>query len=188
MRKIESFSSPCPAPASQSLPITPTSPAATITKKRKKRVAEATKIHPNRHSTKPLSTNRRSAHPSCRSRRHRSQQRRQHYKGLHCNNLLSPCSQRIRKQRHKPMSPSLQLVLPTNKTKASPSYEDLHYSVPAFILYCGASELKQRRAFVWLRKRKRKYGHNFLVFPLRIREKLVGGNDVILIYKDYIFI
>jgi hypothetical protein len=100
--------------------------------------------------------NRISAHPSCRSRRHRSQQRRQHCRGPHCNNLLSSCSQRIRKQCHKPMSPSLQPVLPTNKTKASPSDEDLHYSVPGFILYCGASELKQRRAFVWLRKRKKK--------------------------------
>jgi hypothetical protein len=42
MRKIESFSPPCPAPASQSLLITPTPSAATITKKRKKRVAKAT--------------------------------------------------------------------------------------------------------------------------------------------------
>jgi hypothetical protein len=54
------------------------------------------------------------------------------------------------------MSPSLQPVLPTNKTKASPLDEDLYYSVPGFILYCGASELKQQGAFVWLRKRKKK--------------------------------
>jgi hypothetical protein len=120
MRKIESFSPPCPAPASQSLPIMPTPPAANITKKRKKKVVEATKIHPSRRSTKPLSTKRRSTHPSGRSRCHRSQQPRQHCRGPHCNNLLNPCSQRIRKQCHKPMSPSLQPVLPTNKQKHHP--------------------------------------------------------------------
>jgi hypothetical protein len=37
MRKLESFSLSCPSPASQSLPITPTPPAATITKKKRGR-------------------------------------------------------------------------------------------------------------------------------------------------------
>jgi hypothetical protein len=87
------------------------------------------------------------------------------------------------------MSPSLQPLLPTNKTKASPSDEDLHYSIHRFIFYCGASELKQQQAFLSLKKReKKKYGYNFLIFPLRTRERLVGGNDVMFIYKDYIFI
>jgi hypothetical protein len=60
MRKIESFSIPSPAPASQSLPITPVTQAATV--KRKKRVVEATKIHPCKRRTKPPLINRRSKH------------------------------------------------------------------------------------------------------------------------------
>jgi len=63
------------------------------------------------------------------------------------------------------MSPSLQPILPTNKIKASPSYEDLHYSALGFILYCGASKLKQRRAFVWLRKMKKKIKKIWTQFP-----------------------
>jgi hypothetical protein len=51
MRKIESFSTPSPAPASQSFPITPAPQAATV--KRKKRVVEATKNSsmPTSHQT-----------------------------------------------------------------------------------------------------------------------------------------
>jgi hypothetical protein len=67
MRKIESFSTPSPAPANQSFSITPTPQAATV--KRKKRVIEETKIHPCRRRIKPPSINRRSKH-------HWSQQRR----------------------------------------------------------------------------------------------------------------
>jgi hypothetical protein len=52
---------------------TPTSPVATVTKKRKKRVVEATKIHPHRRLTKPPLTGFRSAHPSCTSKNHRTQ-------------------------------------------------------------------------------------------------------------------
>jgi hypothetical protein len=47
IRKIVSFSPPCPFPASQSLLITLIPLAATITKKRKKRAVEAIKIHPS---------------------------------------------------------------------------------------------------------------------------------------------
>jgi hypothetical protein len=66
MRIIESFSLPCSAPVSQSFPTTP-QPAATITKKRKKRVVKATKIHPCQRQTKSLSTSSRAAHLRCRS-------------------------------------------------------------------------------------------------------------------------
>jgi hypothetical protein len=45
MRIIESFSLPCSDLVSQSSPITPQL-ATTVTKKRKKRVVKATKIHP----------------------------------------------------------------------------------------------------------------------------------------------
>jgi hypothetical protein len=45
MRITESFSLPHAAPISQSLPITPQL-AATVTKKRKKRVVKAMEIHP----------------------------------------------------------------------------------------------------------------------------------------------
>jgi hypothetical protein len=147
---------PCPSLASQSLPITLTPPIATVTIKTTKRADEATKIHMRQCRTRPLSISHKSAHLNCRSRHHRSQQHRQHCKGPHCNNLLSPRCQRIRKQPNKPISPSLQLALPTDKTKAPPLDVDLHCSVSWFILYCGASKLKQRRAYVWLRKRKKK--------------------------------
>jgi galactokinase len=60
MRNIESFYTPSPAPASQSLPITPTPQVVIV--KRKKRVVEATKIHPLRRCTKPPSSSRRSKH------------------------------------------------------------------------------------------------------------------------------
>jgi hypothetical protein len=73
MRKIKSLSPSRHFPASQSLPITPTSPVATVTKKRKKRVVEATKIHPRWHPTKPQSTSRRLAYPSRKFRKHRTQ-------------------------------------------------------------------------------------------------------------------
>jgi len=72
------------------------------------------------------------------------------------------------------MLPSLQPVLPTNKTKASPSDEDLHYSVIGFILYFGASELKQRRVFVWLRKRKKKTWTQFPCFSLEDKGNVSG--------------
>jgi hypothetical protein len=45
--KIESFSPPHTTLASQTLPLTPTPPATTVTKKRKKRVVEVTKIYPH---------------------------------------------------------------------------------------------------------------------------------------------
>jgi len=72
-KRIESFSPPCTSPASQSLPITPTSSAATVTKKRKKRAVEATKIRLHQRPTKPPSTSRKSAHLSLKFRRHRTQ-------------------------------------------------------------------------------------------------------------------
>jgi hypothetical protein len=62
-----------PSPASQSPPITPTPPATTVTKKRKKRVIGATKIHPHRRPIKAPSTGRRSAHLSRKFRKHRTQ-------------------------------------------------------------------------------------------------------------------
>jgi hypothetical protein len=41
---------------------------------------------------------------------------------------------------------------------------------------------------IGIKKKLLKKPYNFLVFPLWTREMLVGGNDVILICKDYIFI
>jgi hypothetical protein len=58
MRRIKSSSPPCTSPASQSLPITPTSLVASVRKKRKKRAVEATKIHPHQCPTKPPLTGR----------------------------------------------------------------------------------------------------------------------------------
>jgi hypothetical protein len=97
-KRIESFSPPRTSPASQAPPIqptppatrsdrmmpkpqvvletqttTPTSLAATVTKKRKKKAVEATKIHPHLGLTKLLLTGFRSAHPSRTSRNHRTQ-------------------------------------------------------------------------------------------------------------------
>jgi hypothetical protein len=72
MRIIESFSPPCSAPISQSSPITPQL-AAIITKKRKKRVIKATKIHPYRCQTKSLSTSSKAAHLCRRSINQRTQ-------------------------------------------------------------------------------------------------------------------
>jgi len=72
-KRIESFSPAHTSPASQASHITPTSPAATVTKKRKKRAFEATKIHPHRHPTKPPSTGRKSAHLGRKCRRHQTQ-------------------------------------------------------------------------------------------------------------------
>jgi hypothetical protein len=72
-KRIESFSPPRTSLASQAPPLTPTPPAATITKKRKKRVVEVTKIHQQRHSTKPPSIGRKSAHLSRKFRRHQTQ-------------------------------------------------------------------------------------------------------------------
>jgi hypothetical protein len=71
MRKLESFSPPCPFPTSQSLPITSTPLAATV--KRRKRVVEVTKIYPSRCPTKQLLISHKSAHPSCKSRKQRTQ-------------------------------------------------------------------------------------------------------------------
>jgi hypothetical protein len=88
MRTMESFSVPCSALVSQSSPITPQSaatitkkrkkkvvkatknqsspitpqPIATVRKKRKKKVVKATKIHPCWHQTKSSSTSSRAAH------------------------------------------------------------------------------------------------------------------------------
>jgi hypothetical protein len=73
MRKIKSWFPPRPSPTSQSLLITPTSSATAITKKRKKRAVEATKIHPHRRPTKQPSTSRRLAHLSRKFRKHRTQ-------------------------------------------------------------------------------------------------------------------
>jgi len=72
-KKIESFSPPRTSPASQASHITPTSLAAIVTKKRKKRAIKATKIHPHRRPTKPPSTGRKSAHLGRKCRRHRTQ-------------------------------------------------------------------------------------------------------------------
>jgi hypothetical protein len=69
-KKIESFSPPRTSPASQASHITPTSLAAIVTKKRKKRAIKATKIHPHRRPTKPPSTGRKSAHLGRKCRRH----------------------------------------------------------------------------------------------------------------------
>jgi hypothetical protein len=65
MRIIESFSPPCSASVSQSSPITP-QPAATVTKKMKKRVVKVAKIHPCRRQTKSSSTSSRATHLRCR--------------------------------------------------------------------------------------------------------------------------
>jgi hypothetical protein len=70
MRKIKSLSSPHLSPASQSLHITHTPPAATVTEKRKKRAVEATKIHPHWRPTKPPLIGHRSAHLCCKFRKH----------------------------------------------------------------------------------------------------------------------
>jgi hypothetical protein len=72
-KRIESFSPPRTAPASQAPPITPTSPAVIVTKKRKKRAVEATKIHPHRRPTKPPSSSRKLAHLGCKFIRHHTQ-------------------------------------------------------------------------------------------------------------------
>jgi hypothetical protein len=72
-KKIESFSPPHTSPASQASHITPTSPAATVTKKRKKRAVKAAKIHLHRRPTKPPSTGRKSAHLGRKCRRHWTQ-------------------------------------------------------------------------------------------------------------------
>jgi hypothetical protein len=73
------------------------------------------------------------------------------------------------------MSPSLQPLLPTNKTKASPSDEDLHYSIHRFIFYCGASELKQQQAFLSLKKReKKKIWIQFPYFSFEDKGKVSG--------------
>jgi hypothetical protein len=127
-RKIESFSPPCPSPAIQSLPITLTSAATTITIKKKKGGDETTKIHPRQrcrrssttlamldrnlhHRSSSLSNSRRqivanycpsstrTGHPNCRSKHHQSQQRRQHRKCPPYNNLFSSRCQQIKKQR-----------------------------------------------------------------------------------------
>jgi hypothetical protein len=72
-KRMESFSLPRTSPVSQASHITPTSPAATVTKKRKKRAVEATKIHPHRRPTKPPLTGHKSAHLGCKCRRHWTQ-------------------------------------------------------------------------------------------------------------------
>jgi hypothetical protein len=72
-KRIESFSPPRISPASQASHITPTSPATTVTKKRKTRAVEITKIHPHRRSTEPPSISRKSAHLSHKFRRHQTQ-------------------------------------------------------------------------------------------------------------------
>jgi hypothetical protein len=61
MRIIENLSLPCSTPVSQSSPITPQR-VATVTKKRKKRVVKATKIHLCWRQTKSSSTSSRAAH------------------------------------------------------------------------------------------------------------------------------
>jgi hypothetical protein len=72
-KRIESFSPPCTTPASQAPPITPTSPAALVTKKRKKRAVEATKIYPHQRPTKPPPSGCKLAHLGRKFRRHRTQ-------------------------------------------------------------------------------------------------------------------
>jgi hypothetical protein len=161
MRKIESFYTPSPAPASQSLPITPTPQAATV--KRKKIIVEATKIHPCQHCTKPPSISRRSKHYWSEQRRLSSTTlamldrnlRHRSSTVIKPHRQIAPSHHRSFVRQPSPRTSHCNRQFKTHRTKRR------HQPCLVGYLFCYTDAKETSKGiFVWLKQRKKKGGTN----------------------------
>jgi hypothetical protein len=155
MKKFESFSIPSPTPASQSLPITPTPQAATI--KRKKRVVEATKIHPCRCRTKPPSISRRSKHcwsqQCCLSSMTLAMLDRNLH---HCSSVVIKLHHQIAYRHSSVRQPSPRTGHCNHRSRTHPT-KRRHQPYCAGFLFCYRDAKETSKGvFIWLKRRKKK--------------------------------